>query len=356
VGNQLSDTVLCFENTNTFKLLAMRLITILILLVALNSNLCAQSKVYNVTEFGAIPNDNKDDWPAIQNCINMACKDKGESVVQIPAGVFNLQHRPLLIWGSNVKLRGDKMNNTIIVKKGSPGFTGDMIDILGLNKKYRYFFTYDSDKKNFKVAEEYKGETIASQNVEIANINFETNIEFSTEKSCLSNLLGITNSDNILISNCSFKNAPNCNIAIVNDAQVDKNGQIRVNNCNFSDAGFANLKVVSYNQGKFHGSNVIISNSRFSSDNFSYNRSAPCFKINGVPQNHIFYRVGADPEKMDIRISNCQFNNKGNIVLNNNVSNFSMDSSSMDGKIIDQISPKYKKHNNILLKRMKYAQ
>lgn len=63
----------------------MRLALILILFFS-----SIDAKIYNVLNYGAIPNDNKDDWNAFQNCINEAIKENNKPYIYVPIGSYNI--------------------------------------------------------------------------------------------------------------------------------------------------------------------------------------------------------------------------------------------------------------------------
>ena len=68
-----------------------------------------KTKTFLVTDFGAIPNDGKDDTKSIQNAVNAAGKNGG--IVLFPAGRFHINMNPdnlgiIRINHSNVVLRG----------------------------------------------------------------------------------------------------------------------------------------------------------------------------------------------------------------------------------------------------------
>jgi hypothetical protein len=68
-------------------------------------------KVFNVKDFGAVPNDDKSDKPAIQKCINAAVQN-GSGVVCFPKGQYLVNEKgesetPILIDGSRIVLRGE---------------------------------------------------------------------------------------------------------------------------------------------------------------------------------------------------------------------------------------------------------
>ncbi|WP_286894788.1 MULTISPECIES: right-handed parallel beta-helix repeat-containing protein [Sphingobacterium] len=46
--------------------------------------------ILNVKDFGAVPNDKKDDIKAFQSCINAAVKIKGKVLIRVPAGTYDL--------------------------------------------------------------------------------------------------------------------------------------------------------------------------------------------------------------------------------------------------------------------------
>ncbi|WP_197076989.1 Ig-like domain-containing protein, partial [Hymenobacter terrenus] len=78
--------------------------------------------IFNVTDYGAIANDGKDDIVAIQKAVDAACRNGG-GVVQFPAGTFDfdvnspVNNPNVRIWASNVVIRGagnNKATGTVL--------------------------------------------------------------------------------------------------------------------------------------------------------------------------------------------------------------------------------------------------
>lgn len=76
-----------------------------------------KSVVVNVLDYGARPNDGRDDGPAIQDAI-YAARDKGGGAVYLPAGTYDIKTRAVndgaLNLPSNVVLRGDGPKSTTL--------------------------------------------------------------------------------------------------------------------------------------------------------------------------------------------------------------------------------------------------
>ncbi|MCU4157147.1 DUF4955 domain-containing protein [Carboxylicivirga sp. A043] len=69
-----------------------------------------EAKVFNVTDFGAVPNDKLSDKEAIRKAINAAVKN-GSGVIYFPAGRFLVNEKtdddkPIIIKGKNIVFRG----------------------------------------------------------------------------------------------------------------------------------------------------------------------------------------------------------------------------------------------------------
>ncbi len=68
-------------------------------------------KLFNVTDFGALPNDNTSDKASIQRCIDAAVAN-GSGIVYFPKGLYLVNEAgesetPIVINGSNIVLRGE---------------------------------------------------------------------------------------------------------------------------------------------------------------------------------------------------------------------------------------------------------
>lgn len=99
------------------------------------------NKVFNVLEYGAIPNDNSDDRQAIQNAIDSArvynSSHSGSfCVVYLPQGIYTFSSGGITMINnigdldySNICLKGDGSDKTIL--SFSSNYTGKAIDITG---------------------------------------------------------------------------------------------------------------------------------------------------------------------------------------------------------------------------------
>ncbi|MBN1674618.1 MAG: hypothetical protein JXR37_26460 [Kiritimatiellae bacterium] len=77
--------------------------------------------VIDATEFGAKPNDGKDDTRAINAAIAQAAKDGGRKVVFLPRGTYRFCLKTSIVLKPNVVLRGAGMHKTVITgDKGRP--------------------------------------------------------------------------------------------------------------------------------------------------------------------------------------------------------------------------------------------
>jgi len=84
--------------------------------------------VYNVNNYGAIPNDGQNDYSAVMAAINAAQAAAGLSVVYFPAGTYNinstinLSRTDASMGYSNIVLQGAGSANPKPVNKSSPLF------------------------------------------------------------------------------------------------------------------------------------------------------------------------------------------------------------------------------------------
>lgn len=137
-------------------------------------------KVFNVNDFGAIPNDSICDQEAIQNAIHAAEKHNG-GIVFFPKGEFLVninptKAHPITITGSNIILKGSglgKGGTTIQMKNHMPQSYPDQPEWL-----VNYMFKFYSEKGQ-------KGQTKIVQNVnqgartiEVADINLFKDAKF----------------------------------------------------------------------------------------------------------------------------------------------------------------------------------
>lgn len=80
-------------------------------------------KIFDVTQFGAIPNDTISDQNAIQNVINMAVKN-GSGIIFFPEGRYIVSDfiddkKPIICSGSNIIFRGSGKHKTTIFMKNN---------------------------------------------------------------------------------------------------------------------------------------------------------------------------------------------------------------------------------------------
>ncbi|MCT1532639.1 glycoside hydrolase family 55 protein [Sphingobacterium daejeonense] len=272
---------------------------------------------FNVKNYGADPSGAKNSYFAIQKVINMASKAEGEKRIIFPKGKYLIYDNSLVIWGSNIELIG--IDEVTLEKRGSAGWWGDLLDISGLVNGHKY---YGLKNNSFSI---YNGKNIPSSNIKIKNFIFTTN---SSQISPLANNVGIINSKNLYFDNCKFLNAPQTNLAIVNDMRYFSNYNININNCFFSGAGDHNVRVISYEKGRNTNNSVFISNSSFS--NVKRHSNLKELKSNTL---HIWYRAGANPNS-NLVISNCNFDSTGDIIATINGKGLNVKNSKIGGKLI----------------------
>src|SRR5690606_29820866 len=106
-----------------------------------------------------------------------------------------------------------------------------------------------TDYKRFII---YRGVRIQSENIQIQNLTFDNEIPYPKN----ANNIGIVNSKDVIIDNCTLKNAPQSNVAIVNDTNKAFNRNVILSNCSFLSSGQHNVRVISYNQGSIIGNLV----------------------------------------------------------------------------------------------------
>ena len=137
-------------------------------------------KKFDVTDFGAIPNDNISDQEAIQSAINAAEKNNG-GIIFFPKGEFLVNVKPtktnpIVIKSSNIILKGSGFgkNGTIINMK-------DHMLQRTLNEpewKVSYLFNFSSKKKATKKTNITKNVTEGDFSIEVKNADLFKNAKF----------------------------------------------------------------------------------------------------------------------------------------------------------------------------------
>lgn len=250
------------------------------------------SKSLNVKTFGAIGDGINDDWYGIQKAVNHAFENSYDTLI-IPSGKY-LISKTLVISGSNLVIIGAKDGESLLEKSGNPGWWGDLMYICGKIPSFKYF-----DENNNEYY--YKGEKVYSTNLVIANLSFKS---YSTKNERINNL-GIVNSKNVFVKDCSFLESANTNVAIVNDLSKFDNINIRIINCSFDNAKTHNLRVLSMNEGNFVNNTVYVENSVFCRTGVTKNKELSSEKV------HIWYRGGKLNTKTALEIRNSYFDDSG---------------------------------------------
>lgn len=273
----------------------------------------------NVKEFGATGNGFVDDFEALQKSIDYV-SNRGGGKIYFSNGTYLIKNQSLVIWGSNIELVGGE--NTVLKKVGASGWWGELLEISGKINGYRYYGSFG--KSTYKDYILYRGKTISSKNIIIKNLVFDSSLATNLS----SNNVGVINSTNITFINCSFKNAPQTNLGIINDMRLFSNLNIIVSNCSFSGAGDHNVRVISYERGNHSNNSVRIENSAFT---LVKGRS----RLKELKSNslHLWYRAGANPNS-SLVVDNCTFDSTGDIIATVNGKGLRISNSKIAGKLI----------------------
>ncbi len=257
----------------------------------------------SVVDFGALGDGVNDDWESIQRSIDFVAI-RGGGTIYFPKGEYVVYDKSLLIWGKNITITGESLFKTFIIKKGLAGWWGDAVGIVGKVNGEKYYGGFG--KTNYKSFIMYDSETIPAENIIIENISIKTENDIISK---YANNLGIINSRNVIIRNSRFINAPQTNIAIVNDTEKFSNANILLENCLLEGASGHNLRVISYNQGVRLGNDVQVINVTFR----NINSISTLNELSGK-KVHIWFRNGKNAPNVSLKINNSDFDDSGDIV------------------------------------------
>ena len=291
-----------------------RYIVLFFVLITFPVLLSAKGEILNILTLGAKPDGRSDNWEIIQRAIDRMIS-AGGGTIYFPKGEYAIYNKSLVISGDNLVLVGESELETKIVKKGTAGYFGDCIDICGKIKGYKYFG--DFGRGNYNALREYKGETIPARNIYLKNITFTTSL---SKINSSANNLGILNSSDVTVESCTFTDAPQTNIAIINNSKQYKNNRIRFINCNFLNSGSHNVRVITSERGALSGNDVMFEGCVFGG-------------VKGEERNfrdiigrriNLWYRGAHESNKSFLCIKSCTFDKTGIVYLSANVSGFKM--------------------------------
>lgn len=312
-----------------------------------NKNNCI---TVNILDKGAIGDGDFNNHKIIQKVIDSLSYSGGGTIL-FPSGVYAIYNESLAIWGSNIKLIGEGIDKSFILKKGKVGFFGDCIDICGKINGYQYVGNFGKNK--YPKRNIYRGKTTKSENIELKDLTISTDLE---EVSTVPNGLGILNSNNIKVINCKIINSPQTNVAIVNETFRFSNGLIKFENCTFENSGKHNVRVISYNQGDIIGNNIEFEKCQF----LNVLNADLDFKELKDMRIHLWYRGGVKDGLTSVKVEKCYFDDTGIIFSNVNTNGLIITNSSINSALRIQHSPHYGLNpkltirNNILFKNYKY--
>lgn len=281
----------------------------------ISNNLIAQLNI-NVKTIGAIGDGKFDNWELLQKAVDRIA-NAGGGELYFPNGNYAIFNKSLLIWGKNITIKGESKSGVKIIKKGQVGSFGDCIDIAGKIPSYVYYGNFG--KGSYLTPTYYRGILMPVENIIIENLTITSELN-QQSKLHLANNLGVVNAKNVTIRNCILKNAPQTNLAIVNDQKLFINESINVTGCTFEGSSRHNVRVITMNQGRHIGNTVTISNSYFKNVNGSDDRVKELIG----KQVNLWYRGGANNDRYNLTISNCKFDDSGIIYANGNVNGFEL--------------------------------
>lgn len=296
----------------------------------------------NIKSRGAKGDGKTNDWEIIQRTID-SLANHGGGMIYFPKGTYAIYGKSLVIWGENITLLGESAHNTKIVKKGKVGYFGDCIDIAGKIKGYQYYGEFGAG--DYGVRKKYYGETHKAQNITISQLTISTQLSDTTQKQFIANNLGIINVKDVLIESCIVENAPQTNIAMINDAKQFTNLNVRFKNCVFKNSGQHNVRVISYNQGPYRGNEAYFENCRFLNVE---GKDLSQKEIKGQ-KILLWYRGSPESGKSYVHINHCYFDSTGVIFINSNANGFSIKNSTVISSLNIQHSMGMEKHPKIII-------
>lgn len=309
----------------------MKLVTLILFIISITLN----ATEINVKNFGAKGDGVSDDWNSFQKALDYAYKNKNVNQIFIPNGQYKIS-KTIIVYGSNLSIRGESKEKTLLIKNVNLGWWGDLMYVCGLVPGNKY---YDS-----KTGKEYfyKGNKIPSENIIIKSLSFKS---ASADK--VINNIGIVNSNNVTIDNCIFLGSSNSNVAIVNDAKKCGNNNIIIKNCIFQKAGTHNLRVLSMNAGKYNANSVSVIDSKFYQTGFTDSKE---LKNKNV---HIWYRGGIGSKNIKLKVQNCTFDKSGVVHSTVNANNLVIENSNLAGGYIISNSSKLYPNSKVEIRNIK---
>lgn len=319
--------------------------TVMLVTFMLTTFVFGQNKTIsiNVKDRGARGNGVDDDWEIIQRSIDEVI-NKGGGTVFLPKGIYAIYGKSIAIWGSNVQLKGEGATNTSIVKKGEVGYFGECIDICGKINGYQYYGEFGQG--DYNIIRFYRGKTIKSNNIKISGLKISTDLNKNVKKRIVANNLGIINSTNVSVMNCIIENAPQSNVAIVNDTELFDNGKIYFYGCTFKNSQQHNVRVISYNRGNFMGNFVTFDSCNF----FNVKGGNPNMKELGNKNVLLWYRGTIESNKSSLMVKDCRFDNSGMIFANSNVNGLQLLNNEIRGGVNIQHATNFEKEPEIIIR------
>lgn len=296
------------------------------------------AKDIKLSDRGVNGNGVFDNWKIIQQAVDEIANSGGGKLI-FPKGKFAIYNKSIVIWGDKVEFIGDKNGGTEIIKKGNVGYFGDCIDIAGKINGYHYygeFGTGDYDKRKI-----YHGKTIPVKNVILKNINISSDLSNTSRNYFVANNLGIINAENVKIINCKIQNAPQTNVAIVNDTNHYRNLNISFKNCEFTGSGQHNVRVISYNKGSILGNTISFDGCNFKNVK---GKDINQKEIKNEKLNLWYRGIGTEKNNM-LQITNCFFDETGYIFVNGQYANFVMSGSTVNSALVFQLNTSNDKSN-----------
>lgn len=305
----------------------------------------AFSKDIHLEHRGIIGDGLYDNWLVIQTAIDEVLNDGG-GTVYFPKGEFAIYNKTLIIWGSNITLKGENPEESIIVKKGKAGYFGDCLGIVGKINNYFYYGSFGL--KDYNENTIYLGENIQSENIFVECLGITTSLDGGMMDKA--NNVGILNSANVFFKDCIISNAPQSNVAVVNDTNSTLNKDIYFVGCEFINSRQHNVRVSSYNKGNFIGNKV-----SFIKCSFLNVQSPDIYQkeILGY-QLHLWYRGIGSKDENQVRIEDCVFDDTGFIYCNGINTNLNIFKSKISSFMFVQ-TPKSAENSKVVIKNSEIA-
>lgn len=285
-----------------------------------------EGQIFNAkTDFGAVGDGVTDDFAALQTALD-TLGNLGGGTLYLPSGTYKIDGANLVIWGSNIIVRGAGRDATILKKFNGAGYWGDAFDVTGkLSGAHYYGMTNGTTfgGGDYTQHTAYTGTSSQGSNVTVTDLTVDND---SSVVSTSANSLGVVNSDRLVVERCNFKNAPQTNVACVNDTTSSLNGHIVFVDCLITGAKMHQARVNSFNASSNVGNRV-----RFVRCVFTNAAGAEAHDSSIMGRYvHLFFRAGVESDLVSCSVESCIFDGTGTVCSTNNCKNFRMVDSTLE--------------------------